>query len=104
MIQRVEAGRELSHGALADLGATLSEQIGRGVTAVHMNSSRVIEFDSQALESLIELNELMRSRGLAFKLVDPSDVLSIALAITGIDSRFEILREPGEHAEQTEEA
>jgi anti-anti-sigma regulatory factor len=100
MIQRVEAGRELSHGALADLGATLSEQIGRGVTAVHMNSSRVIEFDSQALESLIELNELCKSRGLVFRLVDPSDVLSIALAITGIESRFAVIRE--EHDKEKE--
>ncbi len=99
MIQRVEAGRELSHGALADLGATLSEQIGRGLTSVHMNTSRVVDFDSQALESLIEFNELARSRGLTFVLVHPSDVLSLALSITGIETRFEISREGGDGKE-----
>ena len=95
MIQRVEAGRELSHGALADLGATLSEQIGRGVTSVQMNTSRVVDFDSQALESLIEFNELAKSRGLTFVLVHPSAMLSVALSITGIETRFEINREGG---------
>jgi anti-anti-sigma regulatory factor len=90
MIQRVEAGRELSHGAIADLGATLSEQIGRGVVSVHMNSSRVMSFDSQALESLIEFDELLKSRGLSFVLVNPSEVLSVALSITGIEERLEI--------------
>ena len=33
MIQRVEAGRSLAAGVVSDLVATLSEQIGRGVTA-----------------------------------------------------------------------
>jgi anti-anti-sigma regulatory factor len=90
MIQRVEAGRELSHGAIADLGATLSDQIARGVTAVHMNSSRIVTFDSQALESLIEFDELTKSRGMSFVLVDPSDVLSMALSITGLFERLTI--------------
>jgi anti-anti-sigma regulatory factor len=90
MIQRVEAGRELSHGAIADLGATLSDQIARGVTAVHMNSSRIVTFDSQALESLIEFDELTKSRGLSFVLVDPSEVLSVALSITGLVDRLSV--------------
>jgi len=79
MIQRVEAGRELSHGAMAELGATLSEQIGRGVSAIHLNTSRVVDFDSQALESLLEFDELSKSRGLTFVLVDPSELLSVAV-------------------------
>jgi len=90
MIQRVEAGRELSHGAIADLGATLSEQIGRGVMSVHMNTSRVVSFDSSALESLIEFDELVKSRGLSFVLVNPSEVLSVALSITGLEERLEV--------------
>ena len=48
MIQKVEAGRELSHGAIADLGATLPEQVVRGVTRIHLNTSRVVDFDSLA--------------------------------------------------------
>ena len=92
MIQRVEAGRELSHGAIADLSATLSEQVARGVTSVHMNSSRVVTFDSQALESLLEFDELTKSRGLTLVLVDPSQLLSVALSITGLSERLTIRR------------
>lgn len=92
MIQRVEAGRELSHGAIADLGATLTEQIGRGVMSVHLNASRVVSFDSQALESLVEFEELIKSRGLSFVLVNPSEVLAVALSITGLEERLEISR------------
>jgi len=92
MIQRVEAGRELSHGAIADLGATLSEQLGRGVTCIQMNTSRVVDFDSQALESLMEFDELAKSRGLEFVLVDPSELLTVALTITGLHDRLSIRR------------
>ena len=95
MIQRVEAGRELSHGAIADLGATLSDQIVRGVTKIHMNTSRVVDFDSQALESLMEFDELAKSRGLAFVLVDPSDLLTMALNITGLLERVQVKRGEG---------
>ncbi|MGQ0552558.1 MAG: STAS domain-containing protein [Planctomycetota bacterium] len=92
MIQRVEVGRDLSHGAIGDLGATLSEQIGRGVTSLHLNTARVMSFDSQALESLVEFNELARARGLSFVIVDPSEPFAVALSITGLESRFEIRR------------
>jgi anti-anti-sigma regulatory factor len=95
MIQRVEAGRELSHGAIADLGATLSEQIVRGVTRIHLNTSRVVDFDSQALESIKEFEELARSRGLAFVLVEPSELLTLALTITGLIDKVEIRRGEG---------
>ena len=93
MIQRMEAGRELSHGILQDQGATLAEQIARGVTSIHINVSRVVNFDSQALEGLTEFDELAKSRGLEFVLVDPSDVLSLALSITGLDQRLTIARD-----------
>jgi anti-anti-sigma regulatory factor len=96
MIQRVEAGRELSHGAIADLGATLSEQLGRGVTGISMNTSRVVDFDSEALESLLEFDSLAKSRGLEFVLHNPSEVLSVALSITGLDERLVISREEQE--------
>jgi len=92
MIQRVEAGRELSHGAIADLGATLTDQIARGVTTIQLNTSRVVDFDSLALESLVEFDELARSRGLSFVLSEPSDVLHVALSITGLKDRLEIKR------------
>jgi len=96
MIQRVEAGRELSHGAIAELGATLSEQIGRGVTSISMNTSRVVDFDSQALESLLEFDSLAKSRGLTFVLHEPSELLTLALSITGLEEKFEIRREAKE--------
>ena len=95
MIQRVEAGRELSHGAIADLGATLSEQIVRGVSRIHLNTSRVVDFDSQALESIKEFEELARSKGLAFVLVDPSELLTMALTITGLLEKLEVKRGEG---------
>ena len=90
MIQRVEAGRELSHGAIEDLGATLSDQIARGVTTIQLNTSRVMNFDSLALESLLEFDELARSRGLSFVLSAPSELLTVALSITGLKDRLEI--------------
>ena len=90
MIQRVEAGRELSHGAIADLGATLSDQIARGVTTLQLNASRVMDFDSMALESLVEFDELARSRGLHFVVSAPSELLTTALSITGLKDRLEI--------------
>ncbi len=96
MIQRVEAGRELTHGAIADLGATLSEQVARGVTTVHMSAARVSQFDSQTLESLLEFDALARSRGLSFTLIDPSDLLQAALRVTGVDSRIQVRQGEGE--------
>jgi anti-anti-sigma factor len=95
MIQRVEAGRELSHGAIADLGATLSDQIARGVTSIQLNVSRVSDFDSMALESLVEFDELARSRGLSFVLAAPSELLTTALSITGLKDRLEIRQGEG---------
>jgi anti-anti-sigma regulatory factor len=98
VIQRMEAGRELTHGVLQDQGATLSEQIARGVTAIHINVSRVVNFDSQALEGLTEFDELAKSRGLKFVLVEPSEVLSVALLITGLDQRLTISHPEAETA------
>jgi anti-anti-sigma regulatory factor len=57
-----------------------------------MNTSRVVRFDSQAIESLIEFQELVKSRGLSFVLVNPSEVLSVALSITGLEERLEVSR------------
>jgi len=102
MIQRVEAGRELSHGAISELGATLSEQLGRGVTTISMNTSRVVDFDSQALESLLEFDSLAKSRGMAFVLHEPSGLLSIALSITGLDGKLEIRRDAHEQEKEKE--
>ncbi|HZL99875.1 MAG TPA: STAS domain-containing protein [Planctomycetota bacterium] len=92
MIHRTEAGRELTQGDLQDKGATLPEQIARGVTAIHINVSRVVNFDSQALEGLTEFDALAKSRGLELVLVDPSEVLSLALSITSLDQRLTIER------------
>ena len=92
MIQRMEAGRELSHGVLQEQGVSLAEQIARGVTSIQLNVSRVVNFDSQALEGLTEFDALAKSRGLDFVLVEPSDVLSLALSITGLDQRLTIDR------------
>lgn len=103
MIQRMEAGRELSQGMLQEQGAMLAEQLARGVTSIHVNVSRVVNFDSQALEGLTEFDELAKSRGLEFVLVDPSDVLSVALSITGLDQRLNIDRGDSAPAPRKEE-
>ena len=103
MIQRMEAGRELSQAMLQEQGALLAEQLARGVTSIHVNVSRVVNFDSQALEGLTEFDELAKSRGLEFVLVDPSDVLSLALSITGLDQRLTIDRGDSAPAPRKEE-
>ena len=60
------------------------------MTTIQLNASRVMDFDSMALESLVEFDELARSRGLHFVLAAPSDLLSMALSITGLLDRLEI--------------
>jgi len=91
MIQRVEAGRDLGPQALADLGKAMPELIGQGVKVLLMDVTRVTEFDSQTLEALLELDALLRSRGLGFQISGPSEVFGLALAVTGLAERLEIL-------------
>jgi len=67
----------------------------RGVTRIHLNTSRVVDFDSQALESIKEFEELARSKGLSFVLVDPSELLTLALTITGLLDKVEVKRGEG---------
>jgi anti-anti-sigma regulatory factor len=86
----VEAGRSLTAGVVSDLGATISEQIARGVTAIHMDASRVVEFDSASLEALLDFDAKAGSRGVTFVLTDPSEVLATALNITGLGRQLEI--------------
>ena len=90
MIQRVELGRSLDQGVVSDLAATLAEQIGRGVRAIHLVAARVLEFDSQGLESVLDFAALCQSRGLEFVLVEPSEVLEMALHITGVGERLNV--------------
>ena len=93
MIQRVEAGRDLGPQALADLGKAMPELIGQGVKVLLMDVTRVAEFDSQTLEALLELDALLRSRGLGFQISGPSEVFGLALAVTGLADRLEIMPE-----------
>lgn len=95
MIQRVDAGRELTQGAVGDLSATLSDQVARGVTGIHMSAEHVMTFDSGTLQALVEFDELAKSRGLTFTLVDPSELLYTALRITGLARRLEFARGDG---------
>lgn len=88
MIQHIEAGRSLAAGVISDLSATLSEQIGRGATGIHIDTSRVVEFDSKSLEALLDFNATAIERGLEFVLVRPSEVLATALSITGLDDEL----------------
>lgn len=91
MIQRVEAGRDLGPQALADLGRAMPELIGRGVKILLMDVNRVTEFDSQTMEALLELDALVRSRGLGFQLCAPTEAFGLALAVTGLAERLEIV-------------
>lgn len=90
MIQRVEAGRELAKTALVDLSEALPELITQGVTTIYLDASRVVEFDSNTLEAILEFEALARSRGLTVAVVRPSELLTTALYVTGIWDRIEI--------------
>ena len=90
MIQRVEAGRELGAASLSDLGKALPDLITQGVTQVHLDTSRVVEFDSSTLEALLEFDALAGSRGLKVSLLKPSEVLAMALEVTGLTGRLAI--------------
>ena len=90
MIQRVEAGRELNQAALVQLGKSLPELMKQGVTSFHVDTSKVMEFDSLALEALLEFEALAQSRGLKVLIDCPSPVFYQALFITGIAGRLEV--------------
>lgn len=90
MIQRVEAGRELTQSALGDLGGALPDLISKGVTVIALDISRVTEFDSQTLEGLLEFDALARSRGLTVQILVPSEAMAWALHVTGLWDRLEI--------------
>ena len=90
MIQRVEAGRELSQAALVQLGKSLPDLMDQGVTSFHVDTSNVMDFDSLTLEALLEFEALAKSRGLEVLIDRPSPVLYQALFITGIAQRMEV--------------
>ncbi len=92
MIQKVDAGRELTQGAVGDLSATLSDQVARGVTGIHMSADHVMTFDSLTLQALVEFDELAKSRGLTFTVVNPSELLYTALRVTGLAGKLEFSR------------
>lgn len=99
MIQRVASGRDLSHGAVSDLEATLIELASRGVTGLFLDAERVLSFDSESLEALLELDASAKARNLHFALVNPSDVLRIALEITGLADTVEVREDDDDAAE-----
>lgn len=95
MIQRVEAGRDLGPQALTNLGQALPNLMQKGVRVLSLDASHVVEFDSRSLEALLEFDALVRSRGLGFEVVEPSELLLAALTVTGLAARMEIrLAEP----------
>jgi len=94
MIQRVEAGRELGKAALVDLSEALPDLISQGVTTIYLDTSRVVEFDSNTLEAILEFDALARSRGLEVAVVRPSEALTTALFVTGIWGRVDIREVP----------
>jgi len=90
MIQRVEAGRELSQSALVQLSESLPDLIGQGITSFCVDTSSVIEFDSLTLEALLEFDALAKSRGLKVLIDQPSAALSQALQITGLVDHLDV--------------
>ncbi len=90
MIQRVEAGRELTQAALNDLGRALPELISAGVTQIYLDTSRVVEFDSHTLEGILEFDAFARSRGLHVAVVRPSELLAVGLDISGLWERLDV--------------
>lgn len=90
MIQRVEAGRELTQASLNDLGRALPELITAGVTQIYLDTTRVVEFDSHTLEGILEFEAFARSRGLHVAVVRPSELLASALDITGLWDRLDV--------------
>lgn len=86
----MEAGRDLTASALADLGTALPELVDKGVTVVRLEVGKVLEFDSAALEGLLEFDALARSRGLAMELTAPAGVLATVLGLTGLASRLSV--------------
>ena len=98
MIQRVEAGRDLGAQALTNLGQALPGLMQKGVRVLSLDASHVVEFDSRSLEALLEFDALVRSRGLRFEVVEPSEVLQAALTVTGLADRMEVVQAGAEEA------
>lgn len=76
---------------LTDLGKALPDLSLQDVTVLSLDVSKVAEFDSQSLEALLEFDALVRSRGLDFELSRPSEVLALALKVTGLSERLDVL-------------
>lgn len=100
MIKTVESGRDFGPQALADLSKVLPDLSVQGVTVLSMDVSRVAEFDSQSLEALLEFDALVRSTGLAFQLSRPSEVLALALEVTGLLESLDVLEAEPENSGQ----
>jgi len=76
--------------SLSDLGKALPDLIAQGVTQIHLDTSRVVEFDSSTLEALLEFDALAGSRGLSVTVQQPSEVMALALEVTGLDGRLTV--------------
>ena len=76
-------------GALGQLRAAFNFQ--SGVTAVVLDLAGVSAIDAGGLGAMLELREQSRSRGMDFKLRNPSKFVGWVLEVTCLHSVFEIM-------------
>jgi anti-anti-sigma factor len=61
-----------------------------GVSAVVLDLARVSTIDAGGLGVMLELRELIQSRGIAFKLTNVTNLVSYLLEVTRLNSVFEV--------------
>jgi anti-anti-sigma factor len=61
-----------------------------GVSAVVLDLARVSTIDAGGLGVMLELRELIQSRGIAFKLMNVTNLVSYLLEVTRLNSVFEV--------------
>jgi anti-anti-sigma factor len=61
-----------------------------GVSAVVLDLSRVSTIDAGGLGAMLELRELIQLRGIAFKIMNLTNLVSYLLEVTRLNSVFEV--------------
>ena len=75
-------------GEIAPLRKAVSAQW--GVSAVVLDLTRVSTIDARGLGVMLELRELIQSRGIAFKVMNVTNLVSYLLEVTRLNSVFDV--------------
>ncbi len=79
----------MSQENAGDLRKTVDARIGKGQSMVVLDMNEVPLIDSAGLESLLDVQQVLRSRGGIMKLAGVPQLCQEILRITGVEQQFE---------------